>query len=278
MKHLISILAFFMLFSCGEKRQQIVPVSKTNDETEFKIPIISQNHITDAIVDFPTKNINSSFFEVAVKTFPSDTLKISLDFYQDSSVWKDLNRHIYDTIFNNVSYDGFEIQTDYSSSVYKTWLGPGKLFQFYPIYIINKTSRNKYFPGKDSYAFGIQEAVDTNGIWRPIEGRGFDFCGNGYWNLRVGPNESLVLLAPKYKGNYSTKLRVRIKIGTMIYVSKGFDGYINYNQFLLEKDSHFADCLKEDKTATIQDIFYGSNPLGVKKNQVVTHAVYAQQR
>jgi hypothetical protein len=212
---------------------------------------------------------------VALKSLPVDTLNIPSSPYQDSSIWKDLNRHIYDSLFNNLSYDGFEIRTDYTSSVYKEWLGPGKLFPFYPIYIINKTSEIKYFPGKDSYAFGIQEAVDTNGTWRPIEGRGFDFCGNGYWNLEIKPQEVLILLAPKYKGSYQTKLRVRIKIGSMIYVSKSYDGYINYDQFFLEKSSYFDNCLKEAKTAAIQDIFYGAIHLGVKKKQVVTHVVYA---
>lgn len=110
--------------------------------------------------------------------------------------------------------------------------------------------------------FAIQEALDDNGDWRPIEGRGFDFCGNGYWGLKIHSNEFMTILFPKYAGDFKTKIRVRIKNHDIIYVSRPFEGTINKKQFYFGKDRDYHYCEDDkNKTGAIQHVFYGSIPL-----------------
>ena len=174
MKHLSFVLAIVLYTSCTEMKNSSMSSGDKKTSINFKLPIISQKPFTGSIVEFNEVKVNPTFMEVARKSQYCDTLKVSWDSYQDTTIWRDLNRRLSDSVLNSISFDGFEVKTDYSKCIYKEWLGPGILFPFYPVYIINATTEIKYFPGKDGYAFGIQEALDSNGIWRPIEGRGFD--------------------------------------------------------------------------------------------------------
>jgi hypothetical protein len=147
---------------------------------------------------------------------------------------------------------------------------------YYPVYIVNQTPNTKLFIGKDGHIFAIQEALDEEGYWRPIEGRGFDFCGNGYWGLKIHSDEFITVLFPKYEGDFKTKLRVRIKNDDMIYVSLPFDGVINKNQFILDKerDYHYRKLI-ENRAGAIQYLFYGAQPLELNAENFGLHAVKA---
>ncbi|MBK9525698.1 MAG: hypothetical protein IPO39_13415 [Bacteroidetes bacterium] len=174
------------------------------------------------------------------------------DFINENEVWSS----------DTLRTDGFEIYSDYKTKVSKIDYTGMKGKYFYPVYLVNQTPTTKVMIGKDSYVFAIQEALDTNHDWRPIEGRGFEFCGNGYWGLKIYPKEFLTFLMPKYQGNYKTKIRVRIKIGDIIYVSKPFEGTINEKQFYHnKKDDYHYKRLLENRASAIQHLFYGAEPL-----------------
>jgi len=136
------------------------------------------------------------------------------------------------------------------------------LNEYYPVFFVNSTPSDKLFLGKDRYVFGIQEAFDTCdfGSWLPIEGRGFDFCGNGYWKLVVHPEEFVIVLMRKYKGGFETGVRVRFQLGESLYVSKPYKGVINEKQFLVEDSSYFDDRLKETDGRAANWLFYGAVP------------------
>ncbi|MBK6839003.1 MAG: hypothetical protein IPG90_12750 [Bacteroidetes bacterium] len=110
--------------------------------------------------------------------------------------------------------DGFEIYSDYKTKVSKIDYTGMKGKYFYPVYLVNHTPTTKVMIGKDSYVFAIQEALDTNHDWRPIEGSGFEFCGNGYWGLKIYPKEFLTFLIPKY-GNTKRKSGSELKSETL---------------------------------------------------------------
>lgn len=137
---------------------------------------------------------------------------------------------------------------------------------YFPVYVVNETSRTKLFIGKDSYVFGIQEAIDTSkwvsGEWRPIESRGNDFCGNGYFGLKIHPGEFVMFLVPKYEGSEKQTMRVRLQIGESIYISHSYEGTFNLKQFDVKKESWIYDRLQVDKSSTIQWMFYGATPKG----------------
>ena len=55
----------------------------------------------------------------------------------------------------------------------------------------------------------------------------------------VHPNESVAFLLRKFEGDFETRLRVRLRIGTCWYWSKPFSGRINKNQFCFTEASWF---------------------------------------
>jgi hypothetical protein len=162
----------------------------------------------------------------------------------------------------NPASDGFQIFTDYKTTVYEKDDYFKKGYYYFPVYVANETSRTKFFIAKDNYAFGIQEAADTSNYddWRPIEGRGFDFCGNGYFGLKVHPGEFIMLLVPKYKGTEKGLMRIRLKIGESIYLSNSFEGMFNRRQFETKKGTFLYDVVKRNDPTGMQRIFYGGIP------------------
>lgn len=62
----------------------------------------------------------------------------------------------------------------------------------------------------------------------------------------------------KYKGPYLTRMRVRIKNGENIMVSKVYKGHIHHSQFSVPDSSFLLEILQEADKNTIYDWFYGS--------------------
>lgn len=257
MKSVLSILIITALFSCN---------NQDNNKIAFRLPIIVQTSTKDTIEYLKSDSLYNDWAFYLGKHSFCDTLHISIrdDFSKkDTLLTKDRD---YDGKgrFDTLSSGGLEIVADYKSTVSRIVYSFEKGFYFYPVHIVNETFSPKMFIGKDSYVFAIQEALDTNNNWRPIEGRGFDFCGNEYWHQKVNSNEFITFLLPKYKGDFKTKMRVRIKIGENIYVSNIFEGTINYSQFLLRKGAPFNYLYRrilQDKSKAIKYLFYGAEPL-----------------
>lgn len=268
MRKVISISLLTVLFSCNQN------VRKFEDSAAFSKPTIIQPKLVDSISYFQVDHINGFLPEFIGKYMFSDTLKISTQRVYDQN---DMDDYIEDYLVNNsdsLRTDGFEILSDYLKDIVLKKYDNNHHY-YYPVYIVNQTPNLKALIGKDSYVFGLQEAIDTNGFWRPIEGRGFDFCGRGYFGLKLYSGEFAVILFPKYQGEYKTKLRVRIKNGDNIYVSTPFEGTINEDQFYLESDSYLYKELAENKASAIEYLFYGARPVGADdQNFGGLHATY----
>ena len=76
----------------------------------------------------------------------------------------------------------------------------------------------------------IQEALDSNGNWRPIEYWINWSCGNAYQQMNLESGESIRYPIRKYRGDFETKIRVKAKINNQIYYSTPFDGSIYLTQ------------------------------------------------
>lgn len=275
MRNYIAISQLLLLMvsvaSCAEQRKPAVPI------TIFHNPVVLQTSTIDTVEFVKAEHLTDAYPRFIGKSKFCDTLEIPFqgklddmpdeDFVDDGAVWR----------VDSFTSDGFELFTDYQSTVAYTRHFQDNGQYYYPIYVVNNTPRTKYFIGKDSYVFAIQEAVDTNGYWHPIEGRGLDFCGNGYWGLKIHPKEFLIFMMPKYEGDFQTKIRVRIKIGDMVYISESFQGTINEKQFYFNKnyDYHYEK-LVESQTSAIQHLFYGAVPKEVLDKNFGLHAVYAK--
>lgn len=242
----------------------------------FVKPVISQPVTTDSLKYIKADFLDDLFPRFAGKHKFSDSLFIPYKQVRDTAYSKDFIDERIVRHSDSLMTDGLEIVPDYSSNIYLNEYGSKYAEYYYPVYIMNQTPAVKTFIGKDSYAFGIQEALDTNKQWRPIEGRGLDFCGNGYWGLKVYPREFIMILFPKYSGNYKTKIRVRIKNGENLYVSKAYDGTINESQLYLKEDSYLYRELIENKASAIQYLFYGAKPFGTDDKNFGFHAVWTK--
>ncbi len=136
-----------------------------------------------------------------------------------------------------------------------------KIAAYFPVFLPNETQETKLLYGKDSHLYAIQEARDSSGDWRPIEHRGFDWCGVGSWELKVHPQEYAAMLMPLYRGNYATELRVIFKNGENKIISKPYPGTISYEQFYFEPDSPIKEWFEQNPLAITFGKFYGSFPL-----------------
>ena len=136
-----------------------------------------------------------------------------------------------------------------------------KTAAYFPVFLPNETRETKLLFGKDDYLYAIQEARDSSGDWRPIEHRGFDWCGMGSWELKVHPQEYAAMLMPLYRGNYATELRVIFKNGENKIISKPYPGTISYEQFYFEPDSEIKKWFEDNPLAITFGKFYGSFPL-----------------
>jgi len=271
MKNLITILTMLTVVSCGRQNKN------ESVDTTFNFPIILKPSTTDTIEYFKADFITHSWAMFAGKSKFCDTLKLSNRRDRDTTYKRDFIDERIGWRSDSLRTDGFELFSDYKSTVSRIGYDDRKGKYFYPVYVVNQTPTTKVFIGKDNYVFAIQEALDTNQNWRPIEGRGFDFCGNGDWGLKIHPKEFLTFLMPKYQGNYKTKIRVRIKIGDIIYVSNPFDGTIDEKQFYLDKkDNYYYRRLVENKANAIQHLFYGAEPLETQDKNFGLHVAWTE--
>lgn len=105
-------------------------------------------------------------------------------------------------------------------------------------YLVNTTDSIFSAKKQDRSLIMIQEAIDENGNWRPIEYWVYSGCGNSYFSpLKLEPGKYLMLPIKKYHGNYKTKARLKFKYGTDVMFSDSFDVSINKAQFKAKTDN-----------------------------------------
>ncbi len=102
--------------------------------------------------------------------------------------------------------------------------------------IINATKSNLSISIQDGSIPFIREALDSAGIWKPIEYWVHPTCGASYSSEILNSGNYLKIQFYSYSGKYKTKLRYKIKINDEIIYTDAFDGFINYSQFTLSKN------------------------------------------
>lgn len=98
--------------------------------------------------------------------------------------------------------------------------------------LINTKAAAQWFPAVDSRLYIIQEALDTDGNWKPIELLPRSWCGNSYHRVQLGTNEYWEFSTALYHGTFKTKLRFRLGSDERGAVySNEFEGSVNPGQF-----------------------------------------------
>lgn len=261
MKWINFLLTLATLLTCNQVK------TIESERVTFKKPVVIQKPLDDTVryisADFML-GVNPQFIG---KSGFADTLMLGLDkvlgnsnrkyFYDFKDHFSFVDERLIGTT-DTTRTDGLELVPDYTSTIARDYYGD--TLACYPVYLVNQTPTTKAVLQKGDHLFGIQEAMDTNGIWRPIEHRAFEYCGNGYIALKLLPQEYIIMAFPKYQGNYKTKLRVRVKNGETIYVSQPFEGTIDKRQFYLEKGLYLRTRIKEGKASETLYQFYGAYP------------------
>lgn len=252
----IFALTFTSVISCNNHNVQ--------KNYPFEIPkVVFNDTVSMGKILFVSENIepNYAIFCGKYKIGGSVNFDRHKVFYKDSIFTQNRVDLDYFDSFNEFSKfdtDSFKIKADYSQDILFDWFATEPYNSYYPVFIQNESSKTKILIGKDDRIFAIQEAKDEKGIWRPIESRGTDFCGVGYWGLKIQAREFGVFLLSKYKGDFVTDIRARVKVGKNIYTSNSFIGNINRKQFLLKK---FDTDTKKNSENDINQFFFGSIPL-----------------
>jgi hypothetical protein len=108
------------------------------------------------------------------------------------------------------------------------------------VLLINPTNQPVAFFAEDSRLAIIQEAMDRNGKWKPIEYLPHSWCGNSYHKVILGAREYWEFTAPVYTGKVPTKLRFRLDQTdadgkTTTLYSNEFAGSVNLKQFSIHQ-------------------------------------------
>ena len=106
----------------------------------------------------------------------------------------------------------------------------------FSIFIKNSSSENLVLVPQDYSLYLIQEAIDKKGKWKPIEFWGFSTCGNSYdRKINFDSNQIIELDSPKYKGDFSTKIRFKLRLNNQVYYSNSLPSTINISKFQKSK-------------------------------------------
>ncbi|MDR7129792.1 hypothetical protein J2X69_002138 [Algoriphagus sp. 4150] len=126
-----------------------------------------------------------------------------------------------------------QIRIDNSKSIYNA----------YPVWLTNLDTDTTLI-GYGRHLPLFMEAIDSIGNWKPIQEPFVYFCGVGLNSIFLPPNESVLTLAPIFKGNFKTKLRVSLGDNH----SEEFEGYINYRQFesIFNEDGQYKLAYKRE--------------------------------
>lgn len=125
--------------------------------------------------------------------------------------------------------DIYESEINFLSKYYKP---SDHMVQGYPVMIQNISDSLKSIETQEGWIYMIQEAIDPDGQWKPIEYIDYSVvCGASRGASKLIPGEYLISKIYKYSGNFKTKLRIRFSTHKEVYFSNEFVGSIDLSQF-----------------------------------------------
>ncbi|WP_160114351.1 hypothetical protein [Aquimarina sp. AU119] len=108
------------------------------------------------------------------------------------------------------------------------------------VYIQNNTSDTISISHQDYKIHILQEAMDKEGIWKPIEYWESSDCGNSFGEIKIEPNGVIETKSTKYNGDFKTKIRFKLSENNKVYYSNVIEGNINLNKFIMPTDFSFT--------------------------------------
>ncbi len=103
------------------------------------------------------------------------------------------------------------------------------------VFLLNGTDAPAEFAASDSRLSIVQEARDSEGVWKPIEYLPSSWCGNSYHKVFLAPGTCWEFAAPRFDGAFETELRFRLEREAGDLVSNTFPGRIHPEQFEVKR-------------------------------------------
>ena len=208
------------------------------------LPTYRLNHDSN-IVDLPRATV-----------LPKYTLKIIIDTsYTFAAKGFEYKRLSYPKIKDSDLREGKE----HLSEMFEPYMAEAenireKFVAAYPVLIFNPGETIAFVSRTNDIddLYLIQEALDTDGRWKPLE---FRYGGSSSsilsnYHNRLLPKHYFATAIIKYHGSFKTKIRVKMKSGNRIYYSNVIEGHINRSQF---DQSFIFDYLRDQRVNEEQD-------------------------
>jgi len=117
----------------------------------------------------------------------------------------------------------------------------GSKYRGIRVILANTTDERLGLSASDSRLYMIQEAMDLDGKWKPVEYLPSSWCGNSYHTVFLPSHEYWEFAAAHYTGKRPTKFRIKLSITdpadqkSRTILSNEFEGSVNAKQFTIQQ-------------------------------------------
>ncbi|RCL72787.1 MAG: hypothetical protein DBW72_05940 [Flavobacteriales bacterium] len=136
---------------------------------------------------------------------------------------------------SNKLYFQFNVEDSPKNLKDFVWL-KDKPKEYFTGYLVNTSDSTFSANIQDGSLIIIQEALDKDGNWNPIEYWVYSGCGNSYFSLKLDTGKYVMIPIKKYSGKFKTKIRLKFKYGADVLYSESFEGSLNVSQFEKETE------------------------------------------
>jgi len=111
----------------------------------------------------------------------------------------------------------------------------------YRVFLANHTGKQIDIAVIDNHLYMTMQALTEKNEWRDIEFMMRAWCGNSYYDIKLGAHQYWQLVCPTYKGAFKTRLRLKLEYGSgkkenaSVIYSNEFEGSINPGQLCLSQ-------------------------------------------
>ncbi|MEH6535646.1 MAG: hypothetical protein V7719_04590 [Psychroserpens sp.] len=107
------------------------------------------------------------------------------------------------------------------------------------VLVQNNTADAIFLSHQDFSIYILQEAMDKNGLWKPIEYWESSDCGNSFGQIKIEPNGIIETKSTEYQGVFQTKIRFKLSANDKVFYSNSMNGNINPNKLIEPSDFSF---------------------------------------
>ena len=243
MKATIFVLNLLIITSCNNE------TSMCSIHRFGQTVIIDSSELTENLWTYDSKN-RLGYFPIyyigkAVDTIYLGKRKIPRTCYgqKDYSKYKNFTiadsnkmKIIVDTSFSLTYNDYFYHNSERQE---KEIIDSTKPYNCYAIFVTNQCDSPIFVGNFSELGYTVRQAKNELGIWVDIETPMRYFCGTGARKIVIEPNELIVALLPRYKGDYKTECRLRFMDWKYSIYSNVFTDYIDKKQLTDSLETYY---------------------------------------